>query len=205
MVWLFDSGEKYQHLLEPSILLEMNAADQKDKDRKTKKGTASKKRDYLRASCTRALTAINPSVEVSIPVKLEVLEFKVFTRFLSTFKKRVTKRTQDVMEGEVVMNESDLVIRLSPSSYDGACSALSHLFTECGIGKEQTSCSKDLWLKLSSYKKGTRRLSAKEKKEHGLSTIEGKKPLPIVHMNILLRFCLRVQSRSMLRRTHSCY
>jgi len=187
MVWLFDSGERYQHLLGPSVLADMKVAHQKDQGRKTKKGKPSKKRDYLRASCTRALAAIDPTIKETIPVKLEALEFKVFTRFLSTFKKRVTKRTKDVMEGEVVMNEKDLVIRLSPSSYDGACSALSHLFTESGITKEQTSCSKDLWLKLSSYKKGTRRLSAKEKKQHGLSTIEGKKPLPFAAYELLAK------------------
>lgn len=107
MVWLFDSGERYQHLLEPRVLADMKVAHQKDQGRKTKKGNPSKKRDYLRASCTRALAAIDPTIKETIPVKLEALEFKVFTRFLSTFKKRVTKRTKDVMEGEVVMNVDD--------------------------------------------------------------------------------------------------
>jgi hypothetical protein len=73
--------------------------------------------------------------------------------------------------------DDSATIRLSPSSYDAACSALSHLFTESGISKEENESTKELWTKLGAYKKGTRRLGVKEKDKMGLSTDEGKKPL----------------------------
>ena len=37
--------------------------------------------------------------------------------------------------------------------------------------------SKELWTQLPSYKKGTRRLAVKERKQLGLATTEGKKRL----------------------------
>ncbi len=48
MVWLFDSGKKYCHLLEPSILVKIKAVHEKDEKSKTKKGQPSKIRDHLR-------------------------------------------------------------------------------------------------------------------------------------------------------------
>lgn len=125
MVWLFDKGDQYRHLIEPSIIPSMEAAHERDKQRRTKKNKPSKKRDYLRNVCTATLKAIDPSDESTIPIKLGILEFKIFTRFLSTFKKTIKKR-KIAQDGEdVVVNESETEIRLSPSSYDGACSALS--------------------------------------------------------------------------------
>ena len=185
MIWLFDSGENYHHLLEPCILSKMEESHARDKARRTKKGKPCKLRDYLREACLQALLNIDPSDPESMPVQLEMLNFIVFTRYLSTFKRLVNKTSAKKRKQT---NEKDFVldagsgkvetIRLSPSSFDGACSALAHLFTECGIYKETNTTSKELWTKLSAFKKGTRRLSAKERKELGLSTVEGKKPLP---------------------------
>ena len=85
---------------------------------------------------------------------LESLSFRFFSRFLSTFKKKAKKRTHEC--GDIVVDtDNETMIRLSPSSYDGACSALSHLFHECGIEKDATETTKDLWTKLSSFKKVT--------------------------------------------------
>ena len=176
MVWYFDRGEKYRYLFNPNLLPILRDADLKDKQRTTKKGKPSKKRDHLRAACQEALTNINAEQPETIPINLEQLDFKVFTRYLSTFKKTVKKRNSEG-DFEVDVDEKNK-IRLSPSSYDGACSALSHLFLESGIDKENTITSKELWTKISSFKKGTRRLAVKEKKAFGLATIEGKKPLP---------------------------
>ena len=136
MIWLFDGGEKYSHLFESSIYPKMEEAHANDKKRKTKSGRARKKRDYLRATCLEALTSINPADAGTIPIKLEILDFTIFTRFLSTFKKKVKKRN---MQGNVVVEGDDHnTIRLSPSSFGGACSALAHLFTESGVSKEKT-------------------------------------------------------------------
>ena len=151
----------------------MEIAHVKDRVWRTKKGQPSKTRDSLRAVCRKALRSIDPEVVVTIPVKLEHLEFKIFARFLATFKKKVKKRN---IQDNVVISESEVEIRLGPSSYDGACSALSHLYLESGLDKEITS--KELWAKLSSYKKGSRRKGAAEKKELGMAATEGKKPLP---------------------------
>ena len=137
-------------ILEPHIFSKMVEAENKDCNTLTKKRTHSKKRFFLRAVCRLALTSMNPGVLSTIPIKLDILSFTIFTRFLSTFKKTVTK-------------DDSATIRLSASSYDAACSALSHLFTESGISKEGNETTKELWTKLSAYKKGTRRLGVKEK------------------------------------------
>ena len=113
---------------------------------------------------------------------MERLNFKVYGRFLSTFKKNFKKRN---IVGTVVVRDSSVNIRLIPSSYDASCSALSHLYLECGIDKEKMS--KELWTQLSSYKNGTRRLAIKERKQLGLAPTEGKKPLPFRAYNYLVK------------------
>jgi len=175
MLWLFDMGKNYRHLFEPSIITKLEDANAMDKKRRTQRGKPSKKKDNLRSACQDWLRNIRPSDPTSLPINLEILDFTIFTRYLYTFKKKVKKRDS---EGNVSVDDGEKTIWLSPSSFDGACSALSHLFTESGISKEKTDITKELWTKLSSFKKGTRRVLAKEKKKLGLSTIEGKKPLP---------------------------
>ena len=175
MCWLFDNGDKYNHLIEPNFLSKMESAHTMDKARRTKRGQPCKLRDNIRHSCSEALQSIDASDPSTIPIELEGLTFTIFTRFLAQFKKTVKTRN---IEGNVVVGEDEHTIRLQPSSYNGACSALSHFFTESGISKEKTKNTEELWNNISSYKKGTRRLSTKERKELGLSTTEGKKPLP---------------------------
>ena len=93
---------------------------------------------------------------------------------MSTFKKKVKKKRR---RGEVVRDGDvdEVEVRLSASSYESACSALSHLYTDAGLNKE--AISPELWKKLSSYKKGSRRMGASEKKDFGLKLSEGKRPL----------------------------
>ena len=203
MIWLFDGGVKYAHMLQPNIIDRMNEAHSLDKAVMTKKGRRSKKREHLRAVCRAALISINPSDTDTLPLNLERLSFQIFTRFLYTYKKKVQRRggtagqsqsacnnnnnnNKDDGDEESLVDEEEhtelppvegKLIRLSPSSYDGACSALAHLFTESGIGKDSNDTTRELWTKLSFYKKGTRRLRVKEKSELGLSMIEGKRPL----------------------------
>ena len=62
------------------------------------------------------------------------------------------------MKDNVVISESRGEIRLGPSSYDEACSALSHVYLGSGLDKEITS--KESWAKLLSYKKDLRRNGA---------------------------------------------
>ena len=84
-----------------------------------------------------------------------------------------------------------MVIHLSRSSFDGACSALAHLYYNCGIDRDVLR--KDLWVKLSIYKKGSyhKHKGAKERRVFGLSSNEGKKLLPF------FRRCLRTSSRNL--------
>ena len=123
MTWLFDSGDKYQKLLEPGLLAKMHAGHAKDKARRTKKGRPCKLRDNLRLACFQAIAAIDKEVPQTVPVMLESLSFRFFSGFLSTFKKKEKKSTLKC-EDIVVDTDNEQMIRLSPSSYDGACSAL---------------------------------------------------------------------------------
>jgi len=91
MIWLFDSNGQYHNLLEPHIFSKMVEAENKDFNTLTKKHTHSKKRFFLRAVCRLALTSMNPGVSSTIPIKLDILSFTIFTRFLSTFNSLTAK------------------------------------------------------------------------------------------------------------------
>ena len=143
------------------MLQRMHAAQTTDSSRRTGSGRKSNSRKSLRDLCRKLLRSINPEDPSSRPIKLDLLTFKIFARFLSTFKKSVKKRKRSSADNMDIQYE-EVQIRLGISSFDGACSALSHLYLECGLDKEVIS--KELWSKLSTYKKGTRRKYTKEKK-----------------------------------------
>ena len=171
LVWIFDNKEDHGGLLKSSLLRAMETAHETDRARRTKAGRPSKLRDALRAVCRRWLKAITPSDPETHPVELADLTFTIFARYLATFKKRVqNKRMRE--EGEA----ATILIRLGSSAFDRACSSLSHLYLECRLDKE--AVSKDLWAQLSTYKKGSRRAGAKERKKLGLSTVEEKNICP---------------------------
>ena len=82
----------------------------------------------------------------------------------------------------MVMGDEDIHIRLSASSFDSACSSLAHLYHDCHIDREVVS--KDLWTKLGTYKKGSRREVAQERKKLGLSMTEEKKTSAICGLSL---------------------
>ena len=125
MIWFFDNLKKYPNLLEPTIASQMEAACAKYSQRRTKNDRPSKSRESIRATCRKVLRALNSGVVNTTPIKLEKLNFKVYARFLSTFKKTVKKRN---IVGNVVVSNSSVKIRLSPSSYDASCSSSSHIY-----------------------------------------------------------------------------
>jgi hypothetical protein len=170
IVWLFDNREHYGALVKPALLEELAVQQENDRAQRTKAGRPSKGRDHVRATCREWLKRIDADEPGTHPIELADLTFQIYTRYLATFKKTVTKRSRGGADDETVE------IRLSTSAYDGATSSLSHLYTECGLDKHEVS--KDLWAKLKVYKAGSRRTSAREKKDLGLSTVEGKKHLP---------------------------
>jgi hypothetical protein len=180
LVWIYDNQEDHGGLLKSSLLREMETAHETDGARRTAAGRPSKLRDTLRAVCRRWLKAITPSDPETHPVELADLTFTIFARYLATFKKRVqNKRMRE--EGEA----ATILIRLGSSAFDRACSSLSHLYLECRLDKE--AVSKDLWAQLSTYKKGSRRAGAKERKKLGLTTVEGKKHLPFMGYRLLAK------------------
>ena len=88
-IWLFDNHRKYPKTLEPNLYHELKTHDVMDKVRMTRNGKKSKSRESIRKACQNALRGIKPGVDQLILLKLDLLDFKVFSRFLSTFKKRV--------------------------------------------------------------------------------------------------------------------
>ena len=73
---------------------------------------------------------------------------------------------------------STVTICLGAGSFSAACSALAFIFTECGVEKDGTPASRQLWKQIALYMKGTRRTGAREKQALGLRIIEGKDPMP---------------------------
>ena len=163
MLWLFDNYNKYPDVLEQSLYSSMAEAEIMDRRHVARKSISSKGRIEIRSVCRSALRMIKSDKPESIPINFHSLTFTIVSRYLATFKRTIKKN------GEIVE------VRLNSSAYDSACSALSHLYTESGLDK--STVNPGLWLKLSSYKKCSRRMLANQKKKFGLKLTERKKPL----------------------------
>ena len=70
-----------------------------------------------------------------------------------------------------------VAICLSTSAFDNANVLLTHLCTNCGLDKHKMG--KDLWTKLKVYKAGSSHILAREKKDLGMSSVEGGKTLTV--------------------------
>ena len=179
MLWLYDHRENYGALVKPALLEELGPQHDRDRARRTLAGHRCKLRDYVRHTCRQWLRGIDTDRSATHPLELTDLLFPVYARYLNSFKKVARKRSRGGAQEEVV------AIRLSQSAFDGATSALTHLYTECGLDKQKIS--NELWRNLAIYKKGSRRTSAKEKKKLGISTAEGKKHMPFAAYKKLAR------------------
>jgi hypothetical protein len=121
----------------------------------------------------------------------------VFARWLKTFRKSV-KQSRGDAEPAVLAFDADvldggdatstIIVHLSASAYDNACSSLAFLFVECDCSKDYSPVSKNLWRKITLYKKGYHQESAKERSDLGLRTAEGKDPLPLACLIYLCKF-----------------
>ena len=171
ILWLFDNREHYSDLLQPDLLDELALQLERDKEQRTQAGNPSKWRDHVRATCRQWLGGIEPSRPETHPIRLTDLDIQVYGRYFNAFKKRVDRRSNGGAQAESVL------IRLSQSAFESAAAALAHLYTECGLDKHVVS--KNLWQSIANYKQGSRRTSAREKKTLGLSTVEGKKHMPM--------------------------
>ena len=138
LIWIFNNREDQGGLVKLRLLGAMAAAHETDRARRTKASRPSKLRDALRVVCRSWLKEITSDDPQTHPVKLGALTFKIFTGYLGTFKKQVkNSRPRSGTKGATVL------ICLGASVFDGACSALSHLYHEGGLDKEVLS--KDLW------------------------------------------------------------
>ena len=98
---------------------------------------------------------------------------------MSSFKKVINKDTN---------NPTDILV--SPSTYDGIFSSLSHIYKLCGVDKDVVSPT--LFQLLATYKKGTRRVGASQKKDLGLKIMEGNKHLSFPEYKLLCECLLEV-------------
>ena len=88
ILWMFDQHNKYPSLLQPTLYFIMQTKNLEDISQMVKGGKWYKSRYEIRAVCLESLQKIKPYVQASIPVKLEHLKFTIFSRVLSTVKKK---------------------------------------------------------------------------------------------------------------------
>ena len=154
IIWLFDQHNKYPILLQPTMYYMMQTKNLEDISRMTKQGKQSKSRHGIRSVYLEAIRTIKPYAQASISVKLEHLTFTLFSRFLSIARKNLKRGIQE----QVKVKNQSVEVRLNASTYEGACSALLHLYHD--LGKNKKATSPQLCPKLSSYKKVSRRISS---------------------------------------------
>ena len=142
--------DTYPDVLPDVLLHRLAMADQQDSKKRTKRGAPPKCRDASKSVIVDVLDAIDPRDESTFPIKFDEFSFNIFAAFLKTFKKTVTKRSRPSEDATTVVTTT-MTIRLGAGSFSGACSALAFLFVECGIEKDATPNSKDLWRKISLY------------------------------------------------------
>lgn len=182
IIWLYDfENGMHRNLLQADLLVKMDAAYEKDEASVTKSGKKSKTRNYLRNTCREALHSIVVGDNTTCPIKLEEMSFATIAQYLSTFQKKA-KGTESML-------------RLSTSSYDGARSALAHLYTESGVEQNVNATTKHMWINFTSYKKGVTRIGVKEKMALGISTEEGKRPLPFEAYKLLAQILFESESQ----------
>ena len=91
MIWLYNQSHKYDHLIQPKLLDTMTNVDSEDKQTLTKKGKPFKASTHLHTLCLSSLCDIKSKIEVTQTIKLAMLNFQVFLRYLATFKKNHPK------------------------------------------------------------------------------------------------------------------
>ena len=89
--WLFDQHNKYHSLLQPTLYYMMQTKKLEDISLMTTRFKRSKSTHGVWYVYREALWTIKPYVQASITFKLEHLTFNLFSRFLSTVKKKPKK------------------------------------------------------------------------------------------------------------------
>jgi hypothetical protein len=137
----------------------------------------------MRTAILESIEAISASDTTTHPLFLEQLDFCTLAHFLHTFSKPYTRTTNAAGNVTVVPVQAgdnpDNIIRVclhqSPTM---VLPPLSSIFSP-SVALHKTSIPlKRLWEMVAIYKKGSTRVGAKQKKELGLRSNEGKDPLP---------------------------
>ncbi len=177
-----DNNKLFPGVLSHALLEELQKADLQDSEKRTRSGAPSKRRDASKRVIVDAIKSINSQDPLTFPINFDNFTFNCFAGFLKTFKKTIVKRspkTPSAAQKEVTtVVTSTVTIRLGAGSFSAACSALAFIFTECGVEKDGTPASRQLWKQIALYMKGTRRTGARERQALGLRIIEGKDPMP---------------------------
>ena len=120
MIWLFDNHRKYPNILKPNIYYGLKTHDVMDKACTTRNCMQQKSRERTRKACLNVLLWIKPGVDKSIPVKLDLLDFKLLSRFISTFKKIMKRKDHKGQEFNAtdgtISREQELEVRLGAST-----------------------------------------------------------------------------------------
>jgi hypothetical protein len=183
--FLFDNAEKFPDVICPNLMGQLVIAHEKDQHNVVRRtGLPKKARVYLRETIQTNLDNINSNDPSTFPLFLDKLEFRTIAHFISTFNKKYTRTTNAAGDETVVPVQAGdtpdnvINVRLHKSSYDGFTSSLAFLHKECGIPRDINPTVKKMWETISQYKKGTVRDGARQRKELGIRSSEGKDPLP---------------------------
>ena len=190
IIFLFDHREKFPALIPPGLVTKMEEAAVSDLHNVTRQGRPKKIRKFIRRVIAESFTTIDPTDQSTHPIILESLEFRTLAHFLSTFSKKSTITNVNGRDTLVPYSPGDdpsqvVHLRLGESSYDSVTSALANLFKECKVARDVNDKVKDMWATIGVYKKGASRDAAKQRKDYGLRSSEGKDPMPFSAYELL--------------------
>ena len=157
--WLFDNSHIFPGILNPDLVAALLEANELDRGVRRKDGSPSTKRDHNKATSLAFLNGIDQQNPITFPIDFELLTFNVFAAYLKTFKRTIKRKRARVNpdDNQTVIKTSTITIRLCAGSFNNACSALSHLFTECGVDKSATEVSITMWRKIALYREAKTR------------------------------------------------
>ena len=96
MLWLHDTDSSHPNILSPQLLDRMKSAHVEDQQRQTKAGRPSTARTSIRAAARASIHGIVAEDTETHPLNFADLTFLVFSRYLSTFKKTIKERGEEL-------------------------------------------------------------------------------------------------------------
>ena len=170
IIYLFEHHNKYPSLLKSTLYNMMNIKNLKDLGWKQEANGLNQDMWFELSAVKRFKKSIQMA-KLQYLSSWSIWHSPYSLGFWAPSRKSLKRGIQEQVSGD----EQDVEFRLSASTYGISCSSLSHLYHDLGNNKEATSTQ--LWSKLLSYKKGSRRIAASEKHDLGLKLTEGNKAL----------------------------